>query len=176
MFTNILMGEQDYIASGEWQNLKNFSNDASSGTAWSNPSNAQYSDNAYSTVSFAVNNSSKYLTATGLIKKVPSGATINGISMRYERHEDSGTSANALIFLTKDGINFVGLAKNESGTIPTSDAYAEFGGPTDKWGTTWSEAEVNADTFGSMTAWSRTFTGAFTGYIDNIQIAVHYSL
>src|SRR3990170_6557009 len=63
-----------------------FVDDATVGTkTWSNPGNAQFSDDIYATVSLVGEDISHYLKATNFGFSIPDGSTINGIAIDVER-------------------------------------------------------------------------------------------
>ncbi|MBU2060455.1 MAG: T9SS type A sorting domain-containing protein [Bacteroidetes bacterium] len=55
---------------------------------------------------------------------------------------------------------------------PIDDAYQTYGGPTDKWGTTWSYTDINSANFGGVVS-ANVEQG--TGYIDHMRMRVYYS-
>jgi hypothetical protein len=83
---------------------------------------------------------------------LPSGATIDGFEVgTYARNIGGGVVYADLIQLTKDGSGLVGT--NQGGAtasflVPGSFAWQTFGGATNKFGTTWTDSEVKASTFG----------------------------
>lgn len=173
------MSGQAYINSGEFQDLMSFASLSGISADWSNAGNAQISDDAYATVVLtdAVSDSDR-LACTGLPRKIPDGVTVQGIAMRWERRQSVGADVGALILLTKDGINNVGTAKTDSSaSMPTTDAYITKGGAADLWGTTWTPAEINANTFGVFLSVNDGSAAPFsnTFYVDHVQIAVYYS-
>lgn len=165
---------------------------------WVNRTNAQTSNNVYANLLFSnsgeaqqtfpvslSNATVNYLVITGLSSTVPSGATINGITVKFERFADQGineflTIADSAIYLTKDGTNTVGNNKSTGASWATSDnnTTTDFGGASDLWGTTLTPAEVNASTFGVMISPSLTssFTEGGTNVkIDQVTVTVDYT-
>ena len=169
---------------------------------WINRTNAQASDNVYASLlisdsgsNFApgsvptaiTNETVNYFVITGLSSQVPSGATINGITIKIERYNSLIPDANTLtivdnaIYLTKDGTNTVGNNKSTGATWQTTDnnTTVDFGGASDLWGITLTASEVNASTFGVMISPALTITGGGeTGgdvRIDQVTISVDYT-
>lgn len=174
-----MMSGQAYINSGEFQDVLGFASIAAPNADWANPSNAQSSNDAYATALLTdVVTDSDRLACTELPRKIPDGATIQGIAVRWERRQDSGGSIATALFLTKDGAATVGTIKTEGGaSVPTTDTYKIHGGATDLWGAAWTAAEINAPTFGVLITGSDTAatSAGHTLYVDHVQIAVYYS-
>jgi hypothetical protein len=165
---------------------------------WVNRTNAQTSNNVYANLLFSnsgevqqtfpvslSNATVNYFVVTGLSSTVPSGATINGITVKFERFGDQGineflTVADSAIYLTKDGTNTVGNNKSTGASWATSDnnTTTDFGGASDLWGTTLTAEEVNASTFGVMISPSLTSSSTEGGSnvkIDQVTISVDYN-
>ncbi len=187
-------------------NLTNFNTLARSGeyTAggntfkWINRTNAQTSNNSYTILSYSdsgeaqqvapvslSNATVNYFIATGLSSTVPSGATINGITVKFERFADTGVNetlvvVDSAIYLTKDGTNTVGSNKSAGATWQATDnnTTVDFGSTSDLWGTTLTAAEVNASTFGVMISPSISSSTPEVGSnikIDQVTITVDYT-
>jgi len=149
---------------------------------WTNPGNAVASDNIYATMllsSSTVTVWGNFLQVTNFGFSIPTGATINGITVGIER-KVSSTSFNPkdhTVKLVKGG-TIQGNNKASASVYPTSDAYATYGSSSDLWGLTLTDTDVNASTFGvaiscqcDVTAKSAT---AFS--IDHIRITVDYTV
>ena len=165
---------------------------------WVSRTNAQTSNNVYASLLFSnsgetqqtfpvslSNATVNYFVITGLSSTVPSGATINGITVKFERFGDQNinetlTVVDSAIYLTKDGTNTVGNNKSTGAAWATSDnnTTTDFGGASDLWGTTLTAAEVNASTFGVMISPSLTSStpeGGTNVKIDQVTITVDYT-
>jgi len=165
---------------------------------WVNRTNAQTSNNIYANLLFSnsgetqqtfpvslSNATVNYFVITGLSSTVPSGATINGITVKFERFGDQGineflTVADSEIYLTKDGTNIVGNNKSTGASWANSDnnTTTDFWGAADLWGTTLTSAEVNSSTFGVMISPSLTSSSTEGGSnvkIDQVTILVDYT-
>lgn len=166
---------------------------------WINRTNAQTSNNSYAELSYSdgsfnpqaaptalTSQTVNYFVITGLSSTVPSGATINGITVSIERYNSvvpgdfTLTINDNAVYLTKDGSNLVGSNKSTGATWQSSDnnTPVNFGGAADLWGTSWTAAEINASTFGVMISPSLTFDNSENGAsvkIDQVTITVDYT-
>ena len=144
---------------------------------WTTPANVGADDAAYASItaaSFDNLDTSYLLKATNISAGIPSGATINGILVEIERHYANGAVADYDVCLTKDGSTRAGDDKSTGAAFPAADAITSFGGSTDLWGTTWTEAEINATTFGVLYKMQATANNA-DGYVDFIRVTVYYT-
>jgi hypothetical protein len=151
---------------------------------WANRTDAQTSNNVYASLSYSdgsgnpqaaptalTSQTVNYFVVTGLSSTVPSGATINGITVKIERYNSvtpgdfTLTINDSAIYLTKDGSTLVGNNKSTGAAWQSSDnnTTVDFGGSADLWGTTLTAAEVNASTFGVMISPSLTFDNSENG-------------
>lgn len=154
--------------------------------AWSNPSYSQGSNNSYA--SFGVllglfgTATSNYLVVSNPGFTLPAGATICGITVDIERSAGGlGLGASVTdqsVKIVKGGV--IGGSEHASGTAwPGADAYASYGGSSDKWGLTWTAADINSSGFGVAVSGklSTGLAGLFlSAQIDHIRIKVHYSI
>lgn len=159
-------------------------NGVSGNVAWSNPENVYASDDSRATAALAGFPagavSTKQLLVTGFsgLSVLPDDATVDGIKVEIERSVTSTSGS------PRDGaVTLVGLTGTSSDlasgtTWPTTDAYATYGGPTEKWGfATPSVAEIKASTFGvSLNAQVSTGEGISTTVrVDHVRITVYYT-
>lgn len=144
--------------------------------AWTNPGNAQFSDDVYATSSLTgINNISHYLKVTNFGFTIPSTATITGVTVAIERKYTTFAVVDDTIKLVKGG-TVVGTNKSAGATWPTSDTYATFGSSSDLWGTTLTYADVNASNFGVVMSCDGAGSGGLgSPSVDNIQITVNYT-
>ena len=159
-------------------NGSSFSTDGTA-TDWGNPTNAQYSDNSYATVTAAkkVAADSSGLVAQGYGFSIPAGAIVNGIQFDIERKfAGAGCSvSDRHVWLTKDGT--YGYASGNSNSWGTSDSYNTFGSSSNLWSTTWTPAEINSADFGGAISIS-VVAGALASCvasIDHMRIKVYYA-
>jgi len=146
--------------------------------AWSKPGNALARDRNYATAS--VNGTTtNYLQCTDFGFAIPSGATINGVTVSVERSSTvNGGSTDAAVRLVKAGA--IGTVDRSSVTQYTdSDFVEDHGGANDLWGTTWTPADINAANFGTAFAATKTpyqWKSAQTVSVNQIQISVDYTV
>lgn len=149
--------------------------DATVGTAaWTNPNNAQVSDNVYATVAGTIgsNRISHYLKATNFGFSIPSDATINGVLVEVERKCSFATNADNSVKLVVGG-SIVGTDLANSNQWSTSDVYASFGSSSNLWGLSLSVSDINASNFGVAFSANAPQQGACS--IDHIRITVSYT-
>ena len=145
---------------------------------WVTPAEVISDNGVYGNITaatFDANDLSYLLKATNPSMGVPTGATINGILVEIERHYANGTVADEDVCLTKDGSARIGDDKSTGAAFPASDAITSFGSAADLWGTTWTETEINASTFGVLYKMKATAANA-DGFVDFIRITVYYTV
>lgn len=145
---------------------------------WNAPSNAVSSNNAYATSTVntvATQTPSDYLDLTNFGFSVPSGATVNGITVAIERKGTTSVQDDT-VQLIKGG-TASGTNKADTGTNwPASDASVSYGGVSDLWSLTLADTDVNASNFGVRVA-IKTATGGAgaTGSVDVVTISIDYT-
>ncbi|MCX6812299.1 MAG: chitobiase/beta-hexosaminidase C-terminal domain-containing protein [Candidatus Berkelbacteria bacterium] len=151
---------------------------------WSNPSNAQLSDDQWASATIS-NSSSRthYLKATGFGFNIPSGTTINGIVMTIEKHQGcttTGCTSNVTddtAKLLKSG-SVVGSNLADTTTAwGTADSVSTYGSATNLWGMTpvWTYSDINNVNFGAVFSATRDSGGSRNVYVDQITLKVYYS-
>lgn len=105
---------------------------------------------------------------------IPSGATINGITVEIEGYGAFGTSKPANVQLSKNTWTATGDDLGSATNWATSAEIRTFGGPTELWGTTWTPEEINANAFAVQFANQATGNDADI-YIDYIRVTVTYT-
>jgi MSHA biogenesis protein MshQ len=144
---------------------------------WSNPGNADSADTTYATAVLD-GKTSHYLKCTGFGFSIPSGATINGITVtvvRKSNRTSNGGSSDAAARLVKAGT--IGTTDRSTTTVyTTSDVSEAHGSAVDLWGTTWTPADINDANFGAAFASKKASSGgaAHTVSVDSISITVNY--
>jgi len=160
----------------------NFTDDSTVGSyVWSNPGNAQTSNDSYATTSIASSsNRTHYLRASGFGFNIPTGSTINGIQLQIERHQSctgtgcTSTTTDNTVSLIKSGV--IGTTNKATTTAwSLTDSIATYGGSTDLWGTTWAVADINSTSTGAVLSVGRTSGRARTVYVDYISMTVYYT-
>lgn len=157
--------------------------DSAYGThGWSNPNNAKVSDNSYASVSASFGGNTHYLKATNFGFAIPSGATINGVSVSIERKSTVGspnTVKDNVVKLVKGG-TVSGSNYADTGTNwPSSDTVKTYGGSADLWGLSLTDSDVNASNFGVVLAaamGSIIGKNACSAFVDLITITITYTV
>jgi len=153
--------------------------------AWVNPGNIVSSNNSRS--SFAADGvtsplTSNYLKATNFSFAIPTGATINGIKVEIEKREFGGDWTDSyvednIVSLVKGG-TISGSNLAAAGQWPTTESYVTYGGATEMWGLSLTEADIESSTFGvvlSGTLTDNNFDATVSGQVDHIRITVYYT-
>jgi len=145
--------------------------------AWTTPANATANDATYATVALSNNAQSNYLVATGFGFNIPSGATITGIIVEWEKKASSTSTNNKdnAIRIVKNGTIGTTDKSNTTAWGNVSDVYTSYGSSTDLWGETWTAADINASTFGAVLSVKRTSTTSNTLSVDAVRITVYYN-
>lgn len=153
-------------------------NDTSVGTRpWSNPGNAaNVGSNA--TVSHNASATTNYLKCTnfGFSGLIPSGSTIDGITMTVKRSRGIfGTVIDSSVRIIKNGT--IGSTNKSSATNwPVTLATTNYGGSSDLWGETWSIADIESSSFGAAISAAMTYSSInVQANVDYIQLTVHYT-
>ena len=145
---------------------------------WVNPSNVNANDAAYASIThptFDNGDVSYLLRATNFGFLVPSAAIIDGIVVEIERYYANGQVIDVDVNLTKNGTARVGSDYSTGANFVASPgSTVTFGGATNKWGTSWTVAEVNATTFGVFYKMGASANDA-DGFLDFIRITVYYT-
>lgn len=147
--------------------------DGSGRAVWGSPGNAASSDDTRSTTGFSIAGT-RYHRSTNFGFAIPSGATIDGIVVEIEKSQQfgSGNAQDEDVYIVKGG-SPVGDDNAAAGNWPSSDAYTTYGGASDLWGTTWSDTDINASTFGVQIR--ALATGFVDARIDHVRITVYYT-
>lgn len=149
--------------------------DATVGTAtWINVNNAIASDDVRSQVSIR-NTTSHYLKATNFGFAIPSGATINGITVEIEERRSGTAVIESTIKIVKSTGAFGSTNKSTGATLPASDTYITYGGAADTWGETWTDTDINSANFGVGFSARETSGTISTAQVDHIRITIDYT-
>ena len=138
------MAVTDYKFAGTAANV-----DRDSKAAWQNPDNAKADDTSYAKITPGKNSYSDWLLLTNYgfsSSDIPSGSTINGIEFIICRHATRIDGYDSALYLYDDGQVGNNLASATS--YPTSPTEATYGGATNMCGTTLTQADIVANTFG----------------------------
>ncbi|MEM7394393.1 MAG: hypothetical protein AAF492_18810, partial [Verrucomicrobiota bacterium] len=121
------------------------------------------------------------LLLTDLGFNIPAGSVVSGIIVEVEGHGFTNCvgplpPASAYRFrvaLTKDGTNIAGLVQNLNFPPCQGDTERIAGGSTWMWGTTWTESELNASTFGVVLSDANNSTEPLR--FDQVKVTVCYA-
>lgn len=152
--------------------------DTSIGTlSWTTPTNV-YSNNGARAYRGPMNSGEKtyYLKVTGFGFSIPSGATIDGIVVEYERNApfSSGSIKDYAVRIVKGGA--IGATDRSTATAwPGSEAYESHGGASDLWGESWTDGDINASNFGVAISAQCTASSGDYAQIDHVRATVYYT-
>lgn len=144
---------------------------------WSNPNNSQASDNSYATC--ILTGGTHYLKNTNFGFSIPSGATIDGIVVEIERHDNSGglgTTKDNAVRIVKGGT--IGSTDKSTGTdwaATDPNTYVSYGGVSDLWGETWTDSDINSSGFGTALSAQQGSGGPGGASCDHVRVTVHYT-
>lgn len=147
--------------------------DASIGTvAWTNPGRITVSNDSSASASSA--GTTQYLRGSNFGFSLPSQSTILGIEVRVERQAPGASVVDGTIRIFDASGNPVGDNKSAGAAWTTSstDEIVTFGGPTDPWGLTLAEADVEDVDFGVGV--SAVITTPLP-FVDAISMKLHYT-
>jgi hypothetical protein len=146
------------------------SNSSFGTTAWTNPGNAEASDNMFA-VAAPGGSPTQYLEVTNFGFALPGTAIIDGISVAIERKSAAGTITDARVRIVKGGV--IGTTDEAApGAWPTSDTVANYGGASDLWGETWTPSDINGAGFGVVVS---AMDDVDTAAVNFISISVTYT-
>lgn len=143
--------------------------DRSAQTAWTNPGDA-VSDNTTDTTVVVP---SDYLVCVFTFS-VPSGATIQGVTVRVEASETGTGSSNYIPQLISNATpTLIGAAKSAVTVTGATKVISTNGGPADLWSATLTPATVNTGTFGAA-FWSTDTTNTLA--VDFVDMNIEYTV
>lgn len=167
------MADTGWVISGTQQNV-----DRSNGTAWTNPTNAETSNNSHALATLAkMFDSSDWLRVTNFdFSAIPAGATLDGIEVRIERKASFADRIGDVdVDLVLDGVE-KGDDKAAAGYWPTSDTNKDYGGASDTWNSSLTIANIKDSGFGvQIAALNIDETTSRTAYVDCIWIKIYYT-
>lgn len=142
-------------------------------TAWASPANALTENAVYASLT-PVGGASDALDLTGLGFSLPDGSTITGIKLRAKGYRGGD---NTRFLFVRPLKNYAAPTSAQTwawSSLPTSNGwFAEKGGSSELWGTSWSADDIAAAGFGvRLQAGSGTDGG--TVYIDTAEVTVYY--
>jgi hypothetical protein len=156
-----------------------FADDGSVGTiTWTIPVNSvTTSDNTYATAAPNDNEITHYLKATNFGFAIPAGSTINGITVEVEKKASNASRIEDYAVRIIKGGNIGITERAAAGFWGTADAYTTYGSTSDKWGESWTVADINNANFGiAFSAYKNATAGnAITASVDHLRITVTYT-
>jgi hypothetical protein len=163
------------------QNPATSTNDTAIGSiAWTNPENATSSTNSWATLTTSSTTASNYLEVAQFGFAIPAQATIVGIEAFIEKWGSggaTGTVRDNSIRLVKAG---AATGTNYAATAvawDTIERMSKYGSTSDRWGTTWTSAEINATDFGIAIAVQGNAAGANRiARVDHVTLNVYYTM
>ncbi len=145
--------------------------------SWSNPTNAQLSDNYYAMATISsFQLPTQWLQATNFGFSIPQNAVIDGIVVEVEKKRSGSAIKDNSVRLIKNG-TVQGNDKANPDYWPTSDTYVSYGSSNDTWGLSFTPQDINNANFGvALSAWYTSGSGEMYAYVDHIRITVYYTV
>eukprot|EP00913_Durusdinium_trenchii_P028459 g26687.t1 len=140
---------------------------------------AHSSDDTYSIAALGASAVSYYYKLTNFGLAIPTGATINGITVEWEVSIDLmsglGTVDDNAIRIVKGGT--IGSTDKSSAINWTDvDDWRSYGGSADLWGETWSASDINSSNFGAaMSCKENSGADGVDARLDTCRITVDYT-
>lgn len=162
-----------------------FANDASNSgdDDWNNLTAPETEGGSESSATGAlVGANTEYLKGTNFGFSLPSGAVVDGIRVRVKRREgatSNGVLKDEEVKIVKGGTlgSTNKASTNAWAEYGDGPAFEEYGGPSDLWGETWTDSDINASTFGFVISGVKDSgaTAASQWLIDYADITVYYT-
>lgn len=153
-------------------------NDASAGSfSWSTATNAQTSNDSRAAGTATSGSPTNYLKCSNFGFSIPSGATIDGITVEIERRSSSTSNEakDITVKIVKADGSFGTENKADTVTVyPTTEAYKTYGGSSDLWSETWSDADINDADFGVILQ-SQNVDAIGQPQVDHMRITITYT-
>ncbi|MCK4554879.1 hypothetical protein KAU19_08065, partial [Candidatus Parcubacteria bacterium] len=116
---------------------------------------------------------SQWLRASNFGFSIPSGATIDGIQVQFERYPNAYGYVNEYDLRVVKADGSKSLEDKSDGLWAAPEAYYTYGSSTSLWSESWTPANINDVDFGAVVAvW--VFAGG-TARVDHIRITVYYT-
>ncbi len=129
---------------------------------WINTDNLKSSTDSGARASFQFNGlQTPTLSCTNFGFAVPVGATITGIEFTFRRMSVLASDVEDVSILALGG---TGTSTDAAtGFWPTSQTNITYGGPTELWGKTWTDTDINSSSFGIEITCGNTSLNPFSG-------------
>jgi large repetitive protein len=143
---------------------------------WTDLANAKSSNDAWAYCSQYKTFPTNYLRSRNFSFNIPTGSTIDGIYVAIERHATDANYVHDNAVQLVYNSSRVGDNKASATKYGTSDAWAYYGGSTDKWGRTWTVAEINSATFGvDLQCCHEHADYNHYPYVDHVKLVIYYT-
>jgi len=141
--------------------------------AWSNPNNIFANDGNYTTVlpGTAV---TQDLRGGSFGFSIPATAIIDGILLEVNALTPATTNVEGFNFVALEGGGGASANRASGATLTPSATTFSFGGSSDKWGTTWTPAQINSGGFVANVSFQSTGGGPGTIEVDFFRVTVFY--
>lgn len=151
-------------------------NDAAVGTiAWATPTNITVEDGSEAAASVTASGITNYIKGTNFGFSIPSGDTINGITVEFKKRAQTATRITDVTVSIVKGGSVVGDNKADLVTFwSTTLGWVSYGGAADLWGTTWTDTDINASNFGVVLNCTNA-SGTVGARVDAIRITITHS-
>ena len=156
--------------------LGTYADSISSGDNWVNPTDAlTYGENvAYCDIT--KNDVTEYLEIHGCGFQIPPQATINGIEMRMNRKGESTDVYDSKVYIHTGNTDTAGPNYAAGNGWGGTYVVQTFGSPTDKWGRSWTPADINDYYFGVKLECTNDKSSSRYAYVDYMEMVVYWSL
>ena len=149
--------------------------DLSGNDAWTSTSNITANNNSYAQALISDGANSDYLTATNFGFSIPSGDTIDGITVVIE-HNCNYPDIEDNIVKLYNGTSLVGDNKASATMWNNNDEVFTYGGATDTWAASLTVTQINSSGFGVYLSATNTFDWDTTEALcDYIQITIYHT-
>lgn len=137
--------------------------------AWSNPSNALASDDAYATA-ITIAQTTQQLQASDFRFNIPTTMQIDGILVEVEAKSTIATDTVVCRIIKGGSVSATGISNDWT----TIEAQVQYGGNGNLWGETWTPADINASNFGVSVRQESGLTATLS--CDAIRVTVYCSV
>ena len=146
---------------------------------WTSPGSVTANDGVFASVALGAGANSNELQGTNFGFAIPTGSTINGITVEIFKKAISGIGNPTDIDVTilKAGVatgSNLGHLGAGNGWL-TAGGIDTYGGSSTLWGTTWTPADINAANFGVQISCNEWVGFPATAGVDFIRITVTYT-
>lgn len=141
--------------------------------AWTSVSSIAADDGANAVNTPASRDGTDFLKATFTLT-IPSGATINGVEVKYEI-STSATLHNEYTVKLVVGGSIVGANRSIGTAIATTPTVLTRGGAADLWSTTITQAQATATDFGFIVQTMDNDSGDEQARVDYMSIKIYYT-